>query len=483
MVPTSSVSAARGASIVLIGQIGKLALQLLALVILARLLTPEDFGLVAMMAVVVAIADVFRDFGMSAAALQARQLSSQQASNLFWVNAVLGLIAAAGVAASAPLLVAIFSEPRLYWLAPVCAIPVFANSLQLPAQVQLSRQFRFTALMVTDLVAQLVGLSVSVVGAIAGWAYWSLVAQLVAVALTLLAARWIILRWLPSWPRRGHDSLALFKAGGHIGGAQALSYISTNVDNLMVGSVWGAEDLGNYSNAYKLQSIPINGLMIPLTNVVIPALNRSRDAGKDTAHRLVTLQIAVGLGVAWLYAIGAATASDVILLALGEGWEPAVSVFMILCLGSVIHGLSFVNYWVYLHTGETRGLLESNFITKPICVALVVGAAFISVEAVAWAYGLGLAFTWIFATWYLGRKTGWATRPFFVSGTQVVAVGWASFVVSKWCLESVEPQNAGTSLLLGVLVTTVSIAVFAGALPNLRSRVISVVRSKGGFDS
>ena len=469
-----STSAVRGGMVVLIGQVCKLTIQLAGLVVLARLLTPEDFGLVAMVAVAVAIADLFRDFGMSAAALQARELSQQQASNLFWVNAVLGLSAALAVAASAPLLVAVFDESRLYAIAPACALPLLANALQIPVQVQLARRFKFVALVVTDVTAQLVALGLAVGTALAGWAYWALVVQMVAAAAVLMVTRWLIARWIPAVPRRGYQSLALVRAGGHIGAAQALGYISTNVDNLMVGSVWGATDLGIYSNAYKLQSMPVAGLMAPLTNVVIPVLNRARDAGKDTVDRLLTLQVVVGLAVAWLYAVGAATATQVIGLALGLGWAPAVPIFLILCLGSSIQGLSFVNYWAYLHTGETRGLLNSNFATKPISVVFIVVAAFVSVEAVAWAYNLGLAFTWIFATWYMGRKTGWNTVPFFVSGIQVLAAGWGSFVVGYWCLELIKPASVGIALAIGITATTLSLGAIVALLPGLRTRVCSL---------
>lgn len=478
--PSRPTSATRGGGLVLIGQFCKLGVQLGGLAILARLLTPADFGLVAMVAVVLAMANLLRDFGMSTAALQAPDLSHQQASNLFWVNAALGLGAALAVVASAPLLVFIFGETRLYWITPACALPLLANSLQLPLQVQLSRQFRFVALVVTDVGAQLVALGLAVAAAIAGWAYWALVVQLVAAAVTLLAIRLFVARWIPCRPRRGHQSMALVRTGGHIGGAQVMGFFATNVDNMMIGSLWGATDLGFYSNAYKLHSMPIVGLMTPLTNVVIPALNRARDAGRDTIERMLKLQVVVGLAVAWLYAVGAATASDVIYVALGKGWESAVPIFMVLCLGSSFHGLSYVNYWSYLHTGETRGLLYSNFVTKPISAALVVGAAFISVEAVAWAYALGLALTWVYATWYMGRKTGWTMAPFYISGVQVLAVGWTSFGVARLCLAWIEPRNAWMSLAIGVVITTVLFAILIVVLPGLRRRVWSLRASGNG---
>lgn len=478
--PPRPTSATRGGTFVLVGQFCKMGVQLGGLAILARLLTPTDFGLVAMVAVVLAMANLLRDFGMSTAALQAPDLSHQQASNLFWVNAALGMGAALAVVASAPLLVFIFGEPRLYWITPACALPLIANSLQLPLQVQLSRKFRFVALVVTDVGAQLVALGLAVAAAIAGWAYWALVVQLAASAVTLLAIRFLVARWIPCRPRRGHQSMALVKTGGHIGGAQVMGFLASNVDNLMIGSVWGATDLGIYANAYKLHSMPIVGLMTPLTNVVIPALNRARDAGRDTVERMLNLQAAVGLAVAWLYAVGAATASDVIYVALGKGWESAVPIFMILCLGSSFHGLSYVNYWSYLHTGETRGLLYSNFVTKPINVALIVAAAFVSVEAVAWAYALGLGWTWFYATWYMGRKTGWKMAPFYISGIQVLAVGWASFGVTSLCLALIKPTNAWISLAVGIAVTTLAFAILVAVLPGMRRRVWSLRPSRTG---
>jgi PST family polysaccharide transporter len=442
--------------------------------VLARLLTPADFGLIAMVAVVLAMANLLRDFGMSTAALQAPDLSHQQASNLFWVNAALGLSAALAVVASTPLLVLIFGETRLYWIAPACALPLLMNSLQLPLQVQMSRQFRFVAVVVTDVGAQLVALGLAVAAALAGWAYWALVVQLAASALALLVLRLIVARWMPCRPRRGHQSMALVRTGGHIGGAQVMGFLASNVDNVMIGSVWGAADLGIYSNAYKLHSTPIVGLMTPLTNVVIPALNRARDAGRDTVDRMLTLQVVVGLAVAWLYAIGAATAPEVISIALGSGWESAIPIFMILCLGSSFHGLSYVNYWSYLHTGETRGLLYSNFVTKPISAACVVAAAFFSVETVAWAYAAGLGFTWFYATWYMGKKTGWKMAPFYLSGVQVLVIGWVSFGLTAECLSLIDPQNRFVALLVGVLMTTLWFAILVAALPGLRKRVLAV---------
>lgn len=471
------MSATRGGTIVLAGQVVKLAIQLIGLVALARLLTPEDFGLIAMVAVVMAIADLLRDFGMSAAALQARNLSWQQASNLFWVNAGLGLSAAVAMAAVSPLLVAVFREPRLYWIAPACALPLFLNALQVVVQVQLARRFKFASLMVTDVTAQLSALGLAVCAALAGWGYWALIVQMLTAATVLLVTRFFAAGWYPRRPRRGYNSMSLIRAGGDIGAAQALNFAASNADNFMVGAVWGATNLGYYANAFKLQATPIAGLMAPLTNVVIPVLNRARNAGKDTFQLVLSLQVVVGLAVAWLYAVGAASASAIISIALGDGWAPSVPIFMILCIGSSIQGLSFVNYWIYLHTGSTRGLLKSNLVTKPISVAAIVGAAFVNPGAVAWAYGIGLAFTWVFATWYMGRQTGWSVSQIYRSGAQILTVGWLSSAASYWCAAVLRPASAGTSVLLGVCSTTLCLVALTAATPGLRREISSLVRN------
>ena len=122
MTEGSAARGARGGVVTVVGQAVKLGIQMLSVIVLSRLLEPEDFGLVAMTTAFVALGSLFRDFGMHTAALQARSLSNQQASNLFWLNTALGSIAAGILALGTPLIVAFYGESRLTYLLPVMAL-------------------------------------------------------------------------------------------------------------------------------------------------------------------------------------------------------------------------------------------------------------------------------------------------------------------------------------------------------------------------
>src|SRR5690606_1757469 len=150
------------------------------------------------------IGQLVRDFGMPTAALQARTLSGQQASNVFWVTATLSFGASALLVVFAPLIVVLYDEPRLAAIVPVMACGLVLSGLQAQYHVRLARDMRFLALTSTTIAARLAGLGAGVLGALLGWEYWALVTQLLVTAFVALCSNIVVTRWIPSRPRRGH---------------------------------------------------------------------------------------------------------------------------------------------------------------------------------------------------------------------------------------------------------------------------------------
>ncbi len=197
--------AARGAATVFTAQVSRVLVQMLGIVILARILTPADYGLIAMAMVVISFADIFRDFGFSAAAVQAKVLTTAQRTNLFWANTGIGLILTLAVWASAGLVAQAFSQPSLttvMWaLGPVFLI----NGAATQYRASLSRALRFGSVAWTEVLAQVVGLVVGVAAALAGWGYWALLIMQLVSATVILSVLVAVARWLPGVPRRGQD--------------------------------------------------------------------------------------------------------------------------------------------------------------------------------------------------------------------------------------------------------------------------------------
>ena len=296
-------SASGNALLALSGQWGRYALQLLALVVFSRLLSPADFGLVAMVTGVVGVAYVIGDFGLSLAALQAAELHPHQRTNLFWYNSAIGLIVAALVCVAAGPLAAFYDDSRVA-PSPSCW-PRCSCSTESAVQfrTELNRQLRFGVIAAADTLGQAAGFVVALVGALVGWSYWALVAMQVIAAVVTDAIIIARARWWPGWYHRGTPMRSLLIFGVNIFLTQLINYVSTNVDQIVIGRVWGATALGFYNRAFQIARIPAQQVAAPLTRVVLPYLSRlqgdpsvlSRGGEEDPAGSLDATAVGAGI--------------------------------------------------------------------------------------------------------------------------------------------------------------------------------------------
>lgn len=452
---TSIASGARGAGVTMTGQLIAMGIQFVGTIVLSRLLTPSDFGLVAMAAVFIAVGGLIRDFGMPTAALGARTLSNQQASNILWVSLSLSAFAGLLLLVSTPAIAHFYGEPRLTSILPVLAGVLVVNGVQAQYQVQLARAMRFTAVVVILSLARIIALGSAVLAAAGGWGYWALVIQQAVLALASLVGSGLITRWLPARPRQGSDSMKLVRAGGNLGVANVLGFLADNADSFMIGAVWGASPLGLYNRAFSLFMVPISSVFGPLTGVVIPVVNRAVSEGRSASGVLLRIQsIICGLSI-WVLVATAVTSPWLIPPLLGAQWTETVPLLQILAIGGAFKALSQTNYWVYLVEQQTRNLLTSNLVTKPVQIIFVVGAAFISVEAVAWAYAIGRAWTWPFNLYWLSRTTDGYTWPYAANGSRLLAASGAAYALTSWLMTQVDLGSQLAMSAFGVVLSSV----------------------------
>lgn len=472
MASSAASRGALGGRVTLFGQVGKAIIQMVSVIVLSRMLPPSDFGLVAMVTVVVSLGELLRDFGMTTSGLRARTLSHAQGSNLFWVSSTLGLAGAALVAASAPLLVVTYDEPRLYALTPVLAVTVLLNGFQAQLQVQLARSFKYGTLVATDIGAQTLGFVVAVLGVFAGWGYWALAVQSLTAAFSLLVLRWIASGWVPMRPTRGAGSRALLVSGADFGLAYGLQFVASNTDTVMIGALWGATPLGLYNRAYQLLTMPVSRLLAPLMNVVVPTINAVRDEGGNVLKQYLRIQSLVGMGSIGIFAVAAGSASSLIPLVLGSQWEASVPLFQILALGGLALGLSQVSYWIFVTEGKSRELLKYNVVTKTMTVVLVVLGSLVSVEGAAWAYAVALLICWPINVVWLWKTAGIDGPKFLGNGFRLmgagVAGGVAAMVVPVSVLGGSLLLETTVRVIVALLVYLVAVAVFPAGRADLK---------------
>ena len=266
----------RGGSVMFAAQGGKMVLQFGSVVVLARLLPPGAFGLIAMVAALSAVLDLARELGLSTATIQRRVLTQAQVSALFWINAGAGCTVAAALFLAAPLVAGFFCEPNLVAVTRWLCVGYVMSGLTTQHWALLRRQMRFGTIAAIDTASDVGGLAVAIAVAMMGGGYWALLAQRLLPLAINLAGSWIFCRWRPDRPRRC-DVRELVVFGLHVSGSSALMAFARSIDQILIGWMWGPASLGLYERASKLLLVPLNAISIPLYSVALPALSRMAD--------------------------------------------------------------------------------------------------------------------------------------------------------------------------------------------------------------
>ena len=215
--------------------------------VLARLLVPSDFGLVAMVTAITGFVAIFRDCGLPAATIQRAEITRAQISTLFWINCGLGLVLMLVVLALSPVIAWFYHEPRLLWITGALSIAFAITGVAVQHQALLRRQMRFKTLAMIDVLSMAFGVSIGMAMAWVGFGYWSLVGVTFGSTLLNSALVWLKCDWRPDTFRRRVGARSMLAFGGHLMGFDVLNYFTRNFDNVLIGRALGSIALGVYS--------------------------------------------------------------------------------------------------------------------------------------------------------------------------------------------------------------------------------------------
>ena len=251
--------------------------QMGTLVVLARLLPPSAFGLLAMVAAIGLVLDLVKEFGLSSATIQKSDITHAQISALFWINAGVGTVLAVGLFLAAPLIAHFYGQPELESIARWLSIGFLASGLTVQHWALLRRQMRFGAIAGMETAADLVSFAAAIALAATGAGYWALVVQRLIPPLVMLLASWGACRWRPSLPERAAGVRALLGFGAGVTGSQLAGAFARSVDQILIGWLWGPAVLGLYERTTRLLLVPINTINAPIYAAAMPALSRVVD--------------------------------------------------------------------------------------------------------------------------------------------------------------------------------------------------------------
>jgi O-antigen/teichoic acid export membrane protein len=374
-------------------------LQFAVSVVLVRLLSPKDYGLLGMVLVFTGFAMSLADMGLGASIIQKSELSSRHLNSVFWLNVATGIFLSVLFASAAPLIAKFYREPQLRLLTAAVAINFFLGSLNVVHNALLEKALKFRTKFWIESVSILASGTVALGLAFSGAGVWALVGQLLTGTVVRVVVMWQLSSWRPEMSFDLSAVKELMHFGGHLVGFGVVIYWSQNVDKLVIGRWIGSSALGFYTLADKLMRLPLTNVTNITTAVMFPALSAIQhevDAVKRTYLRatrmiaLLTFPMMIGLSV---------LAQPAILVVYGNKWREAIVLLQLLCYAGMAQSIYNTATWIFLSQGRADILFRLGVYATIVRAAGVVIGVHWGLIGVAWAYVLGsYVFVW-YPTW------------------------------------------------------------------------------------
>jgi PST family polysaccharide transporter len=360
--------ALRGSVVTGISQAVRIGVQFASVAVLARLLVPQDFGLVAAVSPVVAFVGLFQNLGLQQAVVQRGDITEEQLNRMFWMMTGVGLACTIAILMASPAIAWFYGDPRMRDIAIVAGLPLLIGSMAgLPLSL-LNRRLRFGQLAMLDAASAVAGFAVAATAAWSGFGYWSLLIGSAASAAVSLAGAWLCSRWTPGRPdfRVERDIISF---GANLTGFNIVNFFARNLDNILIGKYSGTIELGYYDRAYKLLLFPIQNIVTPLSRVMIPLLSRvQEDKARFREIYLRTTWVLAFVTVPGIAAL-VLTSDQVVDLLFGPKWHEVAPIFAWLGIAGLVQTASNTTGWIFICQGRTRTMFRWGIYSSAVTIA------------------------------------------------------------------------------------------------------------------
>lgn len=371
-----------------IGNSGKYAIFFVVLVILARLLSPVEFGLVAMANVFSGFASTLNELGFGAALVQRQEVEERHYSTVFWFSLLIGLGLTLSLMITSPLVAAFYSEDQLVSIILVISLYFIIGSTCTVQTALLQRELAFRHIALIDIGTNIMGGVVAISMAVAGAGVWAIVSQNLATVVARVLAMWLTISWRPHFIFERAALKEMMGFSLNLVGAKSLNYWISSADNLLIGRFTSATALGLYTRAYSVMLQPVKQITWILGRVMFPALSRIQDDIPRTKSGVLRAQRLIALITMPMMAGLIVVAEDFVLVVFGEQWIEMVPILQILCLVALIQPMTETSDWIYRSQGRTDiSFRWGIFVGVASIISFIIGLNW-GVQGVAIAYAI-----------------------------------------------------------------------------------------------
>ena len=459
--------------------------RMIVALVLARLLTPEDWGLAAMVILFAGFTIVFTDNALGTALIQRRDVREDDKSTVFWVSVALGLaLAVVGVAVSSPL-ADFYDEPDVRWLFVAFSAGFVVNALGTTHMALLVREMEFRRLELRQIAATVVGAVTGITIALAGFGAWAIVGQLLAEAVISTTLLWLLTPWTPSLV----FSVASFKRlGGFAGNVFAQNIVwqtARSLSGILIARVLGAAALGAYTLATTVILTPFVRIAAPLQQVFLPAFSQLRDEPERMADMWIrATRMVAAISIPPLVGI-AIVAGDFVEVVLGPKWSEAVPVIQILAVVGILQSLHTLNAEVFLALGRTGTFLGYTVLWAAATLAAIVVGVQGDIVRVAACYAAATVLVEPVQAYLTTRVLGiplWRYVRSLSGVAQASALMAIALLGGREAFEAAGVPAPARLVLLAVLGGTVYLGAALWRAPEVTAEITGVIRRQNaGF--
>lgn len=344
-------------------------LRLASTMVLARMLTPVDFGLIAMVMVVVKFAVMFKDVGLSMATVQKEEITHEQISTLFWINVLLSTGLGVCILIASPLVAMFYGKPELTPVTAALSFSFVLSGLTLQHRALQRRHMRFVALAGIQIASQVISLIVTIVLAWIGWRYWALVSGALCQALASSLLTFAVFPWIPGRMKKGTGVRDMLKFGGHLTAFDFINYFSRNADNMLIGRFLGADALGLYSKAYQIVYLPLQNVRNPVNAVALPVLSKLQNDPERFRRYYRKIVFILAFFSMPLMAFCIMFPEELIRLVFGEQWLGMKTAFRLLAIAGYAQTVTGTRGMLLLACGHPQTYLVLGTVGAFLTVA------------------------------------------------------------------------------------------------------------------
>mgnify|MGYP005841548825 CR=1 FL=1 len=465
-------------------------LRFASIVVLARLLIPEHFGLIGMVTSLTILIERFQDLGLGDAIVQRKEITHEQVSTLFWINLAICAFFTLIVVLLAKLIAWFYGDERLIWITIALASNfVFAGSA-IQHQALIRRQMRFDHFALIKIISITFGFGLAIVLAWQGYGYWALVWKELGRTFMNAVLAWSFCSWRPGLPVRNSGVRSMLKFGYNVTGYNMLFYLSNNLDSILIGKFAGAAPLGLYSRAKQLTAIPVGQLFEPIQYVSLPALGILQD--NPQRYRSYFLKMLAVLCFLYMPIVVylAIYAHPLVLLTLGPQWMAAVPIFKLLAIAMFLQPIVRMLGLILLSNAMTKRYLIWGLVNSIILVtAFTVGIQWSTIGvAASWSVAAGASF--LFSLVFIFDGTPISQWNVFAILYRPVTASMVMGIVLWKTYDLLEFDNLliqlALSILLGGFVYLITWLIFPGGYRKVMEFIsypLMVLKRKNAFSS